>query len=263
MPTKNGKGCIFCGGTPLTKEHLWPAWMQRAFAIKDGFAHRHQTEVNGIETRDIAFETPPLTLVVKSVCGPCNNGWMSEMEAAAKPILEPLLRFSGRRLHRREQRTLANWALLKAIVLDETHPDSRAILPEHADYLYRHHTLPDSGCWAWMATYNVEQELVHYAYQGLQLTEPDSTQQPEFPTAYVVTLSAGPVVFQIAGTSLPDLSWEGVVFPQIDAVTLWPTSSSVEYRQRVAMNTSTLKVFSTTLYDYLLQRSSPKGPNAV
>jgi hypothetical protein len=46
---------------------------------------------------------------------------MSDIEAAAKPILWPLIHAEGRRLDSDEQRVLARWALLNACVFGELH----------------------------------------------------------------------------------------------------------------------------------------------
>src|SRR4051794_130046 len=115
--------CLFCGGTPVTREHLWPDWLRRKVQIAIPFPHHIEEEVDGTPTRDISFEHPPYDQQVRAVCATCNNGWMSHVEETAKPILEPLLEWRGRVLHRRLQRELATWALMKAAVFDGLHPD--------------------------------------------------------------------------------------------------------------------------------------------
>ena len=110
-------GCIFCGSTPLTKEHLWPDWLRRKVELGQPFEHRIEDEIDGVEARDVTFMTPPFKQVVKAVCGGCNGGWMSAIEAAAKPILLDLIYARGRMLDPDDQRRLATWAFLKACVL--------------------------------------------------------------------------------------------------------------------------------------------------
>jgi hypothetical protein len=84
----------------------------------------------------------------------------------------------------------------------------------------------------------------------------------EDPTVYVVTFT-GPVVLQLAGTSLPDLTFDDVVYPQLDAARIWPASASVVQRQRNVMTHKTLRVFTTAIYDDLNRRSFPAPPPPV
>src|SRR5215204_5005480 len=114
--------CVFCGGTPTTREHMWPDWLRRTAEIRQPFNYRIEQEANGVETRDISFTTPPFNQVVRAVCANCNGGWMSAIEASAKPILEDLIFAKGRTLDPDEQRKVASWAFLKACVFDELHP---------------------------------------------------------------------------------------------------------------------------------------------
>jgi len=255
------RACIFCGGTPLTKEHLWPNWLRRKIQVAP-FPHRLKQEIDGTASRDVSFEHPPFDQQVRAVCASCNNGWMAQVEGRAKLLLEPLLGFSGRSLHRRQQRELATWALMKAIVFDQLHPGEQAVLAEHRQTLFDDRQPPREGLWIWLATYNAEQ-VAHYAYQGLKLTPPGITEEPEDPTVYTVTFTVGPVAVQLAGTNVDGLSFDDIVFPQLDAVRIWPSLGNVSYDQRVVMTTRTLEVFSTAIYDDLGKRSAPSPPPAA
>src|SRR4051812_25295706 len=130
--------CIFCGETPVTREHLWPDWLRRLVDVPVPFRHHLEQEVDGVEVRDERFEAIPYDQTVRVVCAGCNNGWMSRAESDAKPILEPLLEFRGRQLHRREQRILASWALLRACCFDGIHPGHRAVFSRHREHLFEH-----------------------------------------------------------------------------------------------------------------------------
>jgi hypothetical protein len=73
--------CVFCGRTPVTREHLWPDWLRREAGLREGFEFRIEQDADGVQTRDITFTTPPFTQVARAVCANCNGGWMSEIEA--------------------------------------------------------------------------------------------------------------------------------------------------------------------------------------
>lgn len=144
------EGCIFCGGTPVTREHLWPDWLRREAAITDSFDHRIEQESDGVETRDVEFSKPPFNQVVKAVCGPCNNGWMSTIEANTKPIVQDLIYARGRTLDREEQRKLATWAFLKACLFDELHRQERVVPAEHRQRLVTYKQPPATGVAIWL-----------------------------------------------------------------------------------------------------------------
>jgi hypothetical protein len=59
---------------------------------------------------------------VKCVCGggsnSCNNGWMRRLENSAKPVLVPLMNGEAMRLSIEQQRIVAGWAALKAMVAE-------------------------------------------------------------------------------------------------------------------------------------------------
>ena len=50
---------MFCAGTPVTREHLWPDWLRRETQIREPFERRIEQETDGVETRDDAFMEPP------------------------------------------------------------------------------------------------------------------------------------------------------------------------------------------------------------
>jgi hypothetical protein len=114
--------CVFCGRTPVTKEHLWPDWLRREAGLRGGFEFRIEQDADAVETRDVRFTRPPFTQVVRAVCATCNGGWMSKIEANAKPILQDLIYANGTTLDPDAQRKLATWAFLKACVFEELHP---------------------------------------------------------------------------------------------------------------------------------------------
>src|SRR5689334_2998942 len=106
-----GRGCIFCGGRPLSKEHVWPQWIRKVQGDR-GMAH-YRREIAGDMTawRDVDYN-----LQVKAVCKPCNHGWMSDLETAVQPILSSLIVGNGRNLYRDGQRILATWATKTAMM---------------------------------------------------------------------------------------------------------------------------------------------------
>jgi hypothetical protein len=244
-------GCIFCGGGPLTREHLWPDWLRKEAAIREAYEHRIEQEADGLETRDVEFSKPPFNQVVKAVCSSCNGGWMSTVEANAKPILQDLIYGRGRTLDAGDQRKVATWAFLKACVFDELHPLERVVPEEHRQRLFTYGQPPATGVAIWLGTYEA-QEVGHYAYQGLKVGR-DGLPDPVEPNIYTVTITVGALIVQVAGSLVPGLGFDGVDYPpELHVVKIWPASSeTLVFAQDYVMDHETLVGFTKVLYNVM------------
>ncbi len=101
--------CIFCDNPSGSREHVWPKWILErkdlgAFRLKIG--NGPDKILNNIE------------LQVKTVCGTCNNGWMSTLETEAAPILIPMFEDQTVSLDSAQQEVLARWLMKMAMVYD-------------------------------------------------------------------------------------------------------------------------------------------------
>src|SRR5258708_3740942 len=75
--------------------------------------HRHVTATRdgGLVEAPRVWDAPELRIKVRRVCSSCNNGWMSDLESEAEPLLSPLI-FSPNTyglFSATESRTLAFW----------------------------------------------------------------------------------------------------------------------------------------------------------
>jgi len=215
------------------------------------FDHRIEQDADGLQTRDVKFSTPPFNQVVRAVCAPCNGGWMSSIEADAKPILQDLIYARGRTLDLGEQRKLASWAFLKACVFDELHPQERVVPAEHRNRFFTYRQPPATGVAIWLGTYEAL-EVGHYAYQGLRIGR-EGLREPEEPTVYVVTITIGALIVQVAGSLLPDLRVDDVPYPsELHLAKIWhPSGSTVTLTQDHVMNHETLVGFTKALYNVI------------
>jgi len=107
--------CVFCGTTPLTLEHNPPQWINEFCSDLDHggtttfFTDRSRTHPRG------ASHTVAAT-AGRVVCGRCNNGWMSNLENAVKPVLGPMTQGHGTRLTKERQGVLAEWLIKSSLV---------------------------------------------------------------------------------------------------------------------------------------------------
>ena len=130
--------CVFCGSTPLTIEHHPPKWIAECFpnnpnVVGERFFRRigQDLESRG-EGRGYAL------LEYKMACKSCNNGWMSELENLAKPVLAPMIRGDAVRLSPLGQRHVASWVAKSALTAGVMHGwDNAAHFREvYADFFH-------------------------------------------------------------------------------------------------------------------------------
>ncbi|MDP1660788.1 MAG: hypothetical protein Q8L55_02635 [Phycisphaerales bacterium] len=142
--------CVFCGGVPLTGEHLFPDWMNDHLVFPPGHVlearhtERGKRRVHGFNDK------------AKVCCESCNTGWMSNVEGNAVPVFKRL--FSATApvdLSADERRALSVWAYNRALVLEAAHPKKRIIKEDLHEMFYKSRLpIPDfSAVWA-------------FAYQG-------------------------------------------------------------------------------------------------
>ena len=86
------KLCIFCGQPGGNREHIVGKWL-----LNDLNLYATRTRIgfgNLLKTGKMDEIDEPRSLgsfITDAVCAICNNGWMSQLESAVKPLLSPLL----------------------------------------------------------------------------------------------------------------------------------------------------------------------------
>ncbi len=123
----SSKTCLFCGrGGKMSKEHLWPRWVQAAIAPDQRGRKIRNALYDGPPGEPFkAWEAPVFETTVKGVCVECNGGWMSKIEASAKPFALPLVLGRSIALASEAQRKLALWAYLKCSLFQTLERDTR------------------------------------------------------------------------------------------------------------------------------------------
>jgi hypothetical protein len=110
-------GCIFCGNdSRLTNEHVWPKWLRPHLEHPAGPGTSTRTIIRTTGTETKSRPDQPATGTVKSVCEDCNNGWMSKLEAVAKPYLLALIEGKPRVVGANPRDVMATWIVKTALV---------------------------------------------------------------------------------------------------------------------------------------------------
>jgi ribosomal protein L37E len=133
--------CIYCGRTPVTKEHIMSKWLREVWPPSAGdtsnLTYHYQIENFDKKAKESHSKErrggPFQFRTAKIVCASCNNGWMSRIDAAAKPLLQRMLNSEQMLLDRNHQTVLAAW-LAKLTISNEFTTDLQTVSEEHRQY---------------------------------------------------------------------------------------------------------------------------------
>jgi hypothetical protein len=139
--------CIFCGGRPLTREHIWPDWLRAHLPRSLSFYHSGRIILNEDNTQTHSSKKisgDPKSRKLRIVCNKCNNEWMSDLQNATKPILIPLLLSQQITLSEPRQRQLATWVAMTVICAEYIQPASVSIPVTARRWLFTNRTPPEN-----------------------------------------------------------------------------------------------------------------------
>ncbi len=130
--------CIFCGGRPVTAEHLWARWIGALLPKPPDEPDWHlqsMAQLTPLGGRVIEFKPtlktsrgPIKTRKIRKVCGKrCNGGWMSRLETRAAAAMSKAILGEPCTLEGSDLRAIANWAVLTTIIAEFTDPSTQAV----------------------------------------------------------------------------------------------------------------------------------------
>src|SRR5262245_60346225 len=91
---RHQRPCGFlCGGSIVSKEHLWPEWIGRLIQLdrrrKLSVDQTHR-DFASVRTRQWFERRWPHTKIPMP-CKNCNSGWMSRLESTVRPFFTPMI----------------------------------------------------------------------------------------------------------------------------------------------------------------------------
>ncbi len=134
---------------------------------------------------------------VRGICADCNNGWMSRLESAAKPILTPMILGEPVTLSTADQQVVAAWATKTALVLEYSHRDRPIVAP--AQLLHFGQTqspFPDSL--VFLAAFDGEGWALNHGRASVPAT---TRSGEEVPILLIMTMCVGRLTLQVAASS--------------------------------------------------------------
>lgn len=122
VASPKGRRCIFCGSPADSKEDVIPKWIRPLIEIQP---EKAKANARFLMQRRYAGKKAPdqtlMTLVLAArrvVCQRCNNGWMSQLQEAAKMVIGPLLADQRVVLMPDAQAQIAGWLTMTSMVLE-------------------------------------------------------------------------------------------------------------------------------------------------
>ncbi len=233
------RACLFCGTSQvkLTGEHLWDDWLNQD--VPNQTVENFRT----LNEDTTTWRSRRIDRTVKSVCGKCNNGWMSDLSSEAKQTLEGMIRQLRQTCLLPYGAAIAVcFAFMKAAVLDSSlnNPPS---LPQLARRTFFRSLVPPVGTCLWLGVFMPTPLLAAISYSS-RLVLPYGNE------LHVFTYTVGHVIFHLT------FSWHAkatfrrhpVVLRQPDkwrsaSVQVWPDPGRIEWPPRAYLNYQSIRQF--------------------
>lgn len=220
--------CPFCQAlaVPMTDEDIIPRWLLRELADRG-----YQDAPSGGARQIRGPKTP--------VCADCNNGWMSVLENDAKKVIVSLCDYA-RDVTRDEQRTLAAWATLKAMVIDS---GTTRLVPRGFGHDLKMRREPHGATRVWIAAYADVHEPVKIIPWVILAEDSDDA------IALCITFTMIRVAVQVL---IPFV--EGTLAPLEDfmesVAAIWPlTNSAISWPPPYRFDSNSLLALARRVYD--------------
>lgn len=254
---KSPRKCIFCGAGKLTREHIWADWL-RNYIPRDMQKHVVRTQIvypTHSETTTKKRGGDVRSTRVKCVCGPCNSGWMGDLQEAAKPIAIPLIRGQPILLDKSAQNTICAWIAMSVIAADLTQPEKSAIPDTDRKWLYEKRTAPLK--WRiWIGDYERSEWPIHIARHLVALTEepvPNAAPLtlPEPPNTQAMTYVTGRLFVHVISTPVEKAVMRWGYGPRGNAVLrkLQPYREAISWPARPVMNDKDAHAISNAFFN--------------
>ncbi|HEY6778860.1 MAG TPA: hypothetical protein VI122_20325 [Thermoleophilaceae bacterium] len=252
--------CIFCGGGPLTGEHLLPCWLQHVLPSDDPVVQFRQ--IGKDETDRHEWPKKPFREKTNFACKRCNNGWMSDLEARSRPVLEPAIRHEPCTLTERDQAIAAAWAFKTCLVFQATQSTAGPIAPP-AHFLHiRRNRRPPPQAAIWIGShYRALHDPVNsvYVQRALTLEPLDDKQEEDRNSGYLCFLAVGAVSFVVVAhrsRNRAQFTYEGPFDQAIDQ--LWPNPEQTRgWPPRLMMDSDLVEALTLPPSGFTLRMSPP------
>lgn len=148
--------CIFCGGTPLSKEHIWADWLRDYIPRTSKRTDHNVSIVAGFDFEKSKGKVnrpgDPHSQRLRVVCEACNNGWMSNIQNRVKANLSNLVVGQSGDFSEEGRLLLSVWATMFTYIWEQAEPKLVTSTPEERREFMDKGT-PPAGWSVWMCRY--------------------------------------------------------------------------------------------------------------
>lgn len=204
----------------MTAEHIWPQWLEDVIPRYYARTDHHVTAWNMAPRTQRATKNRAIA-TTKRVCGPCNSGWMSQLEQAVKPLIVGPIAGRPATFDAAAQTTIATWAIKTAMTLGLSFPGENPIPSEHYRLMAAQQQPPPNT--TVLTIGYTGREYSHIGvWKALSMVRAGED-KPDLPNTYVTTISAGHFVFQVLGSTieLPELPKRATALRAVSDY-IWP-----------------------------------------
>jgi hypothetical protein len=235
------KVCIFCqtslSQVERAKEDVIPKWLLEHLGLdkrRDLIASSHLSDM-GIPLQDPRIQGSH-TILQGAICRPCNNGWMSDLETQAKPLITKMSMGEPFLLTADDCRVLGTW-IFKTLALWNITSNYRHLVPEKDfEFLYKNRSVP-AGRHVEIAflsnepasEFRTRMSPIKMLMIPSQFDKTDISRDVDR-SSYILTMQLGKLLIQVVG--LPSLgAWGRAddarrdilrIYPRIPKSLVWP-----------------------------------------
>jgi hypothetical protein len=261
MASTGDRACVFCGGRPTTKEHVFPFWLRQAVGGGGDATHlRLEGRERGPGVGDqLAYDrmwaAPEADVAVRAVCASCNNGWMNDLDHEVEPLIVPLIRNQPCEIAEDDQVLLARWSTKIGLLLEHTRSRSdltrrRSLTPPRAYEEFRRTLLPPPETRIWM--FRVHPPFIGTVYRtapvSVAVYDADAARALGAPNGTLTTFAMGMVGFQLMHVPLTPQYYDlvrrrtrlGEQFMRV----LWPPTVPLDWPPPKALEQDTFDVIT-------------------
>jgi hypothetical protein len=202
--------CIFCGGGNLSKEHFWPEWASPLLPsypvnqhVEHSFTVSNKTRANPPHIRNKPGHA--WTKKIRVGCETCNNGWMSALETAAKPLLTPLITGTPCVISEADGLTIARWIVLKVLVGEHNIRGDAVATQAQRDAFRATLAIPENFR-IWVGRCGVDGwQTAYWRHASTFSTSPDIQPEHRFKNTHSVTFGIGELLVTALHTTVEGL----------------------------------------------------------
>jgi hypothetical protein len=230
--SKPQKFCVYCGGSGMSKEHIFPDWLAPYVprTRTTNTEHFQLLERDGTPRQELfrKQQGDPYTRKLRVVCQECNNGWMSRLQTETKPILLPLLTGQSTTLYRKQQTILARWIAMSIMTADFRPPADPAISQgERARVMAGNRV--GSNWRIWIGNYERKRWPAFFTHHTIPINSPRygisvSERDPPLPNTQSSSFVVGPLFIVAISSAIPRLAKKWTFNDASEAVLrqIWP-----------------------------------------